>query len=89
MASGSLPVGAQDRRKEAFRNRDCVPSELAEVVVDVHLSLEVVAPSLSSLPSYQMEFGACNHGLSEWSWAPSLEAEGSKVAPGFNLFRDF
>ena len=36
------------------RNVDGVPSECAEAVVYVHLSLMVVAPSLLSLASYQM-----------------------------------
>jgi hypothetical protein len=68
---------------------DCVPCECAEVVVDIHLSLVVVAPSLTLLLTYQMELVACDHGPSEGSQALCLESEGLQVVPWFVQVRDF
>lgn len=72
---------AQGWRKEGFGNVYGVPSEVAEVVVEVHLSLVVVALSLLSLATYQMELAACDHGPSDWSWSLSLEPEVLQVVP--------
>ena len=74
-------VRAQGWRKEGFGNVDGVPSEVAEVVVEVHLPLVVVVLSLLSLATYQIELATCDHGPSDWSQSLSLEPDAVTGCP--------
>ena len=57
-------------------------------MVDVYLSLVVVAPSLLQLATYQMELGAYDHGPSEWL-VSQFRTKGLQVVPWFGQVRDF